>query len=423
MKSFVLKSAKIVDASSPYHLQYKDIVIHNGVIHQIVDHYTKDASQDFDFEEVVLENLHISKGWFDSATCFGEPGHEDRELLSHGLLVAAKSGFTNLLLQPDFEKDIATKRDISFFDIVSQDHPVQLHITANLTTKSSSRSELTELHDLYQNGIKVFGDYKQSINNPKLLQIALDYTQQFGGIVQAFPQQKAMAAKGRINESPQTISLGLSGIPNLAEELQVQQDLSVLSYTGGNLHIPTISTAKAVSLIKQAKSKGLSVSCSVTPHHLFLNDSDIKDFNTNALVSPPLRDTSDQEVLIQACLDGVIDMVCTDHRPLCIEDKKVTLSQAKQGSIGLESCFGALNKILGLEPTVRLLTQAKQRFGIDSPSISVGSSVDITLFNPDIDYTFSTSDILSSQSNSIFLNKSLKGKTYGIVYKDQLILS
>jgi len=201
---------------------------------------------------------------------------------------------------------------------------------------------------------------------PNLLKIALQYASTFDGLVLSFPQDNNIAASGVMNEEETSTTIGLKGIPSLAEELQVARDLHLLEYTKGKLHIPTISTAGSVALIREAKRKKLNVSCSVTIHNLFFTDKELEGFDTNFKVLPPLRSKKDIDALISAVKDGTIDMVTSDHNPIDIEHKKVEFDHAAYGCIGLESAFGALQTIFSLKKTIELLTKGKQRFGLNN---------------------------------------------------------
>jgi dihydroorotase len=251
----------------------------------------------------------------------------------------------------------------------------------------------------------------------------LQYAASFGGLVQSFPLDQKIAGSGVINEQTTSIKLGLKGSPNLAEELQVSRDLSILEYSGGCLHIPTISTSKSVALIREAKRKGLDVSCSVPIHNLIFTDSSLENYNTNFKVNPPLRTQEDVDALISAVKDGTIDMVTSDHNPLSIELKKVEFDFAAFGTIGLESAFGALNSIFSTKKTIELLTAGKNRFGIDVQPIEVGNLCHISLFDPDPTYTFSSSCISSKSKNSLFVGQRLKGTVYGILGNNRCALS
>lgn len=415
--NLLLKAAKVIDQTSPFHYKTVDILIENGNISHI-DTLIEAKSN---YKEIHLENLHVSQGWFDSGVCFGEPGYEERETIEHGLAVAAQSGFTGIALHPDTLPIIDTSAAIGFLKGKAQNSATSLYPIGALTVKSEG-IDLAELYDMHQFGAVAFGDYKRSIQNPNLLKIALLYAQNFEGLVLSFPNENHIAGKGIVNEEEQSTLLGLKGIPALAEEMQIARDLFLLEYTGGKLHIPTISTAKSVALIKEAKSKGLQVSCSTTVHHLSLTDAELTTFDTNYKVLPPLRTQKDIEALIQGIQDGTIDMVTSDHRPMDIEHKNVEFDNAKYGTLGLESTFGVLNNVLNLEDTVTMLTRGKSVFGIQNNSINIGEPADLTLFDPTENTIFDKDHILSTSKNSAFMKKPIKGKTYGIIANNKIVL-
>jgi dihydroorotase len=255
------------------------------------------------------------------------------------------------------------------------------------------------------------------------MKIALQYVQDFDGLVIAFAQDEKIKGNGVVNEGIVSTKLGLKGIPNLAEELQISRNLFLLEYTGGKMHIPTISTEKSVALIKEAKAKGLAVSCSVAIHNLVLTDEKLENFDTRYKTSPPLRTDKDRKALLKGIKDGVIDMITSDHNPIDIEHKKMEFDLAKNGTIGLESAFGALMTVLPLETVIKKLTSGKQIFGIENHPIEVGVKANLSLFNPEGNSIFSKTAIASKSKNSAFLEMKMTGKAYGVVNNDQLILA
>lgn len=413
----LIKSARILDPQSPLHQKTADIFIENGIIKKTGSSLQEKADQ-----EIKAENLHVSRGWFDSSVSFGEPGYEERETIQNGLDTAGKSGFTAVAMNPNSFPVIDHNAAVISVKSKATNHPVNLFPVGALTLKGEG-IDLAELYDMKQGGAVSFGDYKHPVSNPNLLKLALQYSQNFDGLVQSFPQENKIAGVGSVNEHHQSTLLGLKGIPNLAEELQVARDLFLLEYTGGKLHIPTISTEKSVELIRDAKKKGLDVSCSVAIHNLIFTDEILKEFDTNAKVLPPLRTSNDVKSLIQGLKDGTIDLVTSDHNPIDIEHKKVEFENAMYGSIGLESAFGALSRIFSTEESIEFLTAGKNRFGIPEYQIKEGEQADLSLFIPDSSFNFSESDIHSSSKNSIFLGAELKGKAFGIVTKNGLITS
>ncbi|MEN8799163.1 MAG: dihydroorotase, partial [Flavobacteriaceae bacterium] len=231
------------------------------------------------------------------------------------------------------------------------------------------------------------------------------------------------AGVGVVNEGKISTALGLKGIPALAEELQIARDLFILEYTEGSLHIPTISTARSVQLIAEAKKKGLDVSCSVAVHNLWLTDEVLEGFDSNTKVQPPLRNKSNLKSLRRALKDGIIDFVTSDHTPLDIELKRIEFDNAAYGSIGLETSFGILNQIYDTATAIDILSRGRRRFQIRDTTISEGKEANLTLFDPELSYTFTKNDILSTSKNSIFLGESLKGKTYGVCAHGHLKLA
>jgi len=416
--NLLLKAATIIDKSSPFHQQKKDILIENGIITKIANSIESNNS----IKEINLENLHISQGWFDTSVCFGEPGFEDCETIENGLNTAAKSGFTAVAVNPNTNPVADHKSTIEFLKNKAEGFATKLYPIGCLTKNAESK-DLAELYDMQNSGAIAFGDYKIAINNGNLLKIALLYAQNFDALVMSFPQDNAIATTGLVNEEVNSTKLGLKGIPALAEELQISRDLFILEYTGGKLHIPTISTKKSVKLIKDAKNKGLNVTCSVAAHNLVLTDSELFSFNTNTKVLPPLRTQTDNKALIKGLNEGVIDIITSDHNPIDIEHKNLEYVGAKFGTIGLESLFGALNKKVDIDTLINCLTiNPKKIFNIENSPINEGEKANLTLFNPEFEYKFTEKDIISSSKNAIFIDKKLNGKVYGIIANNKVIL-
>jgi len=405
----LIKNATIIDKRSEFNNQNADVKIENGIITDIA----KDIQPENDFRIIEHDNLHISEGWFDSSVSFGEPGFEDSETIKNGLNVAEKSGFTAVALNPNTNPVLDNQALIHFVKQKAQNHKVALYPIGAIT-QNSDTIHLAELFDMKNAGAIAFTDYKKSIEDANLLKLALQYVQDFNGLIIAFSQDKNIKSNGTVNESQTSTKLGLKGIPNLAEDLQIARNLLLLEYTGGKLHIPTISTEKSVDLIRQAKAKGLNVSCSVAVHNLFFTDEILEGFDTNYKVNPPIRTQKDINALIKGLKDGTIDMITSDHNPIDIESKKLEFDKATDGIIGLETTFGVLNKILSLEIIIEKLTLPKSVFGIENTPIEVGQKANLTLFNPKIEYILEEKDILSKSKNSPFIGKKLKGKIYGI---------
>lgn len=407
--NILLKAAKILDASSPHHNTKQDIYIQNGKIKAI----GKNLS--YPNATVISPNdLHVSQGWFDSSVSFGEPGFEERETIANGLDVAAKSGFTHIAYNTNTAPKPDSRADIAFLLEQSKESPVTLYPKACITSTQSDE-KLAPLRELHAAGAISFSNHKTPLTNANTLKLALQYTNDFDGIVESFPHNNDIANNGIMHEGAVSTALGLQGIPGIVESIQIKRDLEILQYTVGKLHIPTLSTAAAVRLVQAAKKAKQNLSCSVAIYNLLFTDESLQGFNANAKLSPPLREESDKDALKNALKDGIIDMVTSDHQPLNSELKNVELDRAHFGSIGLEHSFGCLLSLFSVAQAVEILTRGKKRFGITEHTIEVGATADLALFSPKGMQEVTKTSLLSTSKNSIFIGKELPGKVYGII--------
>jgi dihydroorotase len=416
--NMIIRQARIIDAESSFHNQVVDLLLEDGKISKI----GVDIANQHKWQEIRLENLHVSNGWFDSSVSFGEPGFEERETIANGLNVAAKSGFTAIALQPNSSPVTDNQAQVSFVKSKAQFSATELFPVGALTVQSEGK-DLAELFDMKNAGAVAFGDYNKNMDNANLLKIALQYAQDFDALLIAYSQDSSVKGNGIANEGIVSTRLGMKGIPNLAEELMVARNLYLLEYAGGRLHIPTISTAKSVQMIKTAKDKGYNISCSVAVHNLVLTDEKLENFDTRFKVTPPLRNEADRKALIKGVKDGIIDMITSDHNPIDIEHKKMEFDLAKNGTIGLESAFGALSTVLPVETIIEKLTAGKAIFGVKGSRINVGEKANFTLFNTEGNWVFAKENILSKSKNSAFLGAKMKGKVYGIYNGGKLELA
>jgi dihydroorotase len=413
----IIRNAKVVSKNSELDSKIIDVKIVNGIVQEI----GSDIKVTSDFEEIKIEDLHISEGWFDSSVSFGEPGFEDRETIKNGLLIAAKSGFTAVALQPNSFPVLDNQSQIQFVISKAASSATQLFPIGALT-KNSEGHDLAELFDMKNSGAIAFGDYQKNIANANVLKIGLQYVQDFNGLVLAFCQDEKIKGNGVVHEGKTSLRLGLKGIPTLAEEIIVSRNLFLLEYTGGKMHIPTISSSKSVDLIREAKKKGLQVTCSVAVHNLVLTDDSLTEFDTRQKVVPPLRDCETNAALIKGVLDGTIDAITSDHNPIDIDHKKMEFDLATNGTIGLESAFAALATILPIDVIIEKLTAARIIFGLDSINpFEAKSKANFTLFTTTDVWEFSKKDIKSKSKNSAFLGQKMIGKVIAIVANNQFI--
>lgn len=404
--SILIKSAKIIDASSKFNGKTKDIFINQGIIQEIADSIVKKSAK-----EITLDNLHVSQGWLDTGVCFGEPGLEERETIENGSLTACLSGFTDIILNSNTLPVIDSKADVIYIKSKNKNNALKIHPLAALTIKSEG-NEMAELREMFDSGAVGFYDYKMSVKNPNLLKIALQYVQHFDGLIMTFPFEKAICKDGQINEGEISTLYGLEGIPSISEEIIVERDLKILEYTGGKLFIPTISTSKSVELIKNAKRKGLEIITSVSINNLFFNEEKLVNFDTRFKVLPPIRSEEDRVILVNALSEGIIDFCTSDHSPIDIDNKKTDFKNSLFGATGLESIFGALNSLYKTEKVIEILTRKKSLFGIKNEVVDVGSKACMTLFNPKNKYIFTKNNVRSKSKNASFINSEIKGNIF-----------
>ena len=405
----LIKSATIIDSSSPFHRQTKDILLQDFQIIQVEDHIETSDAQLVEFKD-----LHVSQGWFDSSVSFGEPGFEERETIKNGLKSAAAGGFTSVVLNSNPVSILNSASQIDFVKTKGLHQACTLKPLGTVS-KEGQGSQLAELFDMHLHGAVGFYDYQTDMSNTELLKLAIQYASDFDGLVMSFPLDSKLSKAGVMHEGVVSTSLGLPGMSSSSEISRIQRDIELLKYTGGRLHIPTISCKESVDLIKQAKAEGLKVSCSVAIDNLVLTDEALMDFDTNFKLNPPLRTSSDQKALLKGVKDGTIDLVTSNHNPLDTELKQVTFDQAAFGSVGLETSFGALQSVMSTVEAVDALTRGKSIFKIESQPIDIGSKADLCLFSPSTTYQVKAESLISKSKNSCFLGQSLKGKAHGVI--------
>lgn len=413
----LLKNVKIVAPTSGFNGQQQDILIENGVIRQIAPAIQADKAQ-----TVTGGNLHVSIGWMDIFAHFCDPGQEYKEDLQSGTLAAAKGGFTTVMIVPNTQPAIHTKPQVSY--VLSQTaHSAVQVLPIGAATKNVEGSSLSEMYEMQEAGAIAFSDGFKPIQSPGLLLKALQYVKAFNGTIIQVPDDQSISAHGLMHEGIFSTRLGMPGKPAIAEELIIQRDIELAEYTGSRLHFTGVSTARSIGLIAGAKARGINVTCSVTPYHLSLTDSHLLNYNTNLKVNPPLRTADDVAALQQAVLDGVVDGIATHHQPQDWDAKQLEFEYAKNGMIGLETCFGVLRRHipqLPLEQLIQLLAiQPRRIFNLPIPEIKEGAVANLTIFDPDVEYTFTVTDIASRSKNSAYIGEQLKGQVKGIVHGDK----
>ncbi len=354
---------------------------------------------------------------------FQDPGQDHKESVETGAAAAAAGGFTDVMLIPNTNPTVSSRSQVSYVLQKSGALPVTLHPIGTITQNAEGKV-LSEMYDMFAAGAKAFSDGKAAVQSPGILLKALQYVSAIDAVIIQIPDDKSIHAAGLMNEGVMSTQLGLPGKSAIAEELMIARDIELLRYTGSQLHITGLSTAKSIDLVLQAKEEGLRITCSVSPYHFFFNDEDLADYDSNLKVNPPLRSRKDVQAVRKAVQEGKIDCIASHHMPEHWDDKTCEFEYAKNGMIGLETLFGAINDEVHLDTLVEQLSLNPRRiFGIEVPTMEVGSQACLTLFDPSLQYVFEESMIRSRSRNTPFVGKKLIGKVYGIINGSQVALN
>ena len=409
-KNLVLKNGTIID---PHHKKtiHGDVWIKDGTIAGVGEFKDPKSSETVDCSGKV-----ITHGFCDLHVHFREPGREDKETLQTGSLAAMAGGFTRVCVMPNTNPPLDSPESINFIREKAESCPIHIH-PIGAVTKSQDGNDLTEMGLMHQEGAVAFSDDGLPIQDGAMMRIALEYATLMDVPIINHAEDVCLRAEGVMHEGKVSTHLGLPGNPDLAESAMVHRDLELAEFTGARLHVPHVSSAKAVHHIQEMKQKNNNVTAEVTPHHLFFNDDALTSFNTHLKVAPPIRTEKDRKALIQAVREGIIDCIATDHAPHTIDDKETTFDLASFGMIGLESCFGAVHKVLmdqeglQLEDVIALLT-AKPRaiMGFDPDLFTLGRAAEINVIDADKEWTFEREHVRSRSINSPFYGEPLKGK-------------
>jgi len=414
--AILIRQARIISPDSPHNGKVKDILIRNGKITKIANRIKDDKAEVWQ-----AENAHVAPGFMDVGTQVGDPGFEHKEDLQSAIRAAAAGGYTAVACTPNTHPVIATKSEVLY--IRNQQDLVDFYPIGAVSAACKGK-EITEMYDMREAGAIAFSDGHKSLNDSGLMMRSLLYVKPFDGIIINQALDPHLAHSGHLNEGTVSTSLGMKGIPALAEELMLQRDLYLLEYTDSRLHVANVSCARSVELIRQAKKRGLRVTASVNPMNFTFDDTAVMSFDTNMKVMPPLREKPDIKALKKGLKDGTIDFICTNHTPEDEEGKKLEFVYAQAGVIGLETTFAVsrsqLNKTLDIEGLIDKLAIAPRRvFGLKIPKIAEGEQANLCLFDPDKNWIFTDKNIYSKSKNTPFVGHELQGKILAVMNNEK----
>ena len=417
--SLLLNSVTVSDTTSKYFNSKVNILIDSkGYIKKI----SKNKISDKVKKVVDLEGLYISESWFDFNANFCDPGYEYKENLKSGVHVAINSGFLDVLITPNTNPIIQTKADVSYIQEKSLNNFCEIHPSAAIS-KNFNGKDLNDIIDLHNSGVKAFTNSYSCKESSEMIMNSLLYLNQIDTLLLTKPKDRSFS-DGVVNNGYYSNTVGLKGIPRISESIAVEIDLSILEYVGGKIHFSGISTKESVSIIRDAKTKKLNVTCDVPIHNLILDDSNVVSFDPNYKVDPPLRTKDDIDALIEGINDGTIDIIASHHEPQDIDTKKCEFEKANFGVISLQTFFSnivQLSRKIPLENLIKTFsTNPKKILGVETYSVVEGSKASFTVFDPDGSWDYNENSNLSKSINSPWLNWSLKGKVKAVI-KDNRI--
>ncbi|MFL3027186.1 MAG: dihydroorotase [Candidatus Neomarinimicrobiota bacterium] len=415
-KKLLLKGGKIFDPNSDK-LKKSDVLIKKNKIEAI-----DTKIEDDNIYTIDCNGLIVTHGFCDLHVHFREPGQEDKETLETGSLAALAGGFTRVCAMPNTIPPLDSPEAINFIVDKSTESPIYIH-PIGAVTKGQKGKDLTEIQGMIKEGAVAISDDGLPISDAQIMRLALEYTSMFDIPVINHAEDECLRNNGVMNEGVNSIKLGLKGNPSLSESIMVQRDLELANLINTKIHVPHVSTSEALLHIKRMKKNNPKISAEVTPHHLYFNDQQLSTYNTNFKVAPPIRSENNRKALIKGVKDGTIDCIATDHAPHTVEEKEASFDMAPFGMIGLESCFGVINKILGLpiNQIIKLVTKNPRAImSFNNNLFDIGSHLELTIIDPDMEWVFSEKNIYSKSKNSPFLGETLKGKVIYTISKGYL---
>lgn len=419
--TWLFKNVTLVDRSYPSASDKVDLLISEGIIRKIgVNILAPDAKL------IAMEDLHVSIGWMDIGASHGDPGEEHRESLSSLRATAAAGGFTALAPWPDTHPRVDNKAAIHYLTQLNHKEAVEIFPIASLSEKGEGK-EMAELMDLHKAGAIGFSDGLKPVDNAGLFYRAMKYMIGFDGICIHFPMDFNLAVDGQIHEGRISALLGLPGIPDVAEDLMIQRDLSLLDYADGKLFLWGLSSKAGVDRLRKSDKLNQSLFVSVPIFNLVYSENDLESFDVNFKMMPPLRTENDRMALKEAVLDGTIQIISSNHLPWESEHKKLEFPYASFGSISLQHVFQMLRTHFSELPLLNMVDilayHPRRIFKVELPVIQEGAKANLTFFLPNAKAVIQKDDNTSLSENSPLWNEIMTGKIVGVFNNGKLVLN
>jgi len=420
--ALLVKNARIIDPSQQLDAMGSLVVV-EGVVAAIGPNADKDPMATGADQVIDAKGAMLAPGFVDLHVHFREPGQTRKESIETGSLAAVAGGFTTVCAMANTRP---ANDSVAITELMlnrAAKAGICRYFPIGAVTKGLAGEELADFGTLRDAGCIAFSDDGLPLMNSEIMRRALEYTAWLKMPIVAHEEDKHLAGKGYVHEGAWSAALGCLGIPSAAEEAMVARDIVLAEHTGGHLHLAHLSTKGALRMVREAKARGLNVTCEVTPHHFALTDKELVRFDSDYKMNPPLRSEADLDAVLEALADGTIDAIATDHAPHGWDDKEVELPIAAFGVIGLETALPLTlellvnKKIISLSKAISLLTwEPAKVFHLDEKGLGTlkpGSPADFTLVDLDGKVIVDRSFIQSKSYNTPFKNWELPGKVLG----------
>jgi len=407
----LFKNARLIDPASGRE-ERGGVLVRDGVIAAV----GPQVAQAADAQVIDCGGQVLSPGLIDMRAFIGEPGGPYRETLKSAGEAAAAGGVTTVVSMPDTSPALDDPAVIDFIVRRARDTSIVNIRPAAALTKGLEGQEMAEIGRLKEAGAIAFTDGARSVTNAQVMRRALTYARDFDALIVHHVEDPDLVGQGVMNEGEFASRLGLPGIPREAETVMLERDIRLVRLTGGRYHAAMISCADSAEIVRAAKGLGLPVTCGVSINHLSLNENDIGDYRTFLKLSPPLRHEDDRQAMIEALVDGTIDVIVSDHNPQDVENKRLPFAEAANGAVGLETLLSAALRLVHEERVSlpRLLnalsTRPAEILGLPGGKLSVGAPADLIVFDPDAPYVLDKRDLRSLSKNSPFDEARLQGQ-------------
>ncbi|HEY3374327.1 MAG TPA: dihydroorotase [Candidatus Aquicultor sp.] len=428
MSKYLIKSGRVIDPANNRD-DVLDILIEDGIVTAVDKNITAVA------EEIDAGGKVVAPGLVDMHVHLRDPGRTDEETIETGLRAAVKGGFTSIACMPNTDPVADSASVIEYIKRQAANVGFGNVYPIGAITHGLAGERLSEMGELIQAGVVGFSDDGKCVMNSQLMRRALEYAKMWDKPVISHAEECYLAHGGQIHEGYWSTVLGLKGIPAAAEEVIIARDILLAELTGGKLHIAHISTAGSVELVRRAKEKGINVTCEATPHHLTLTDENLKEYNTNFKVNPPLRTQADVDALHQGLKDGVIDAIASDHAPHARHEKEMEFDYAPFGMIGLETTLSVILTdlveagILSLGDAIAKMSIGPAKIlGIKKGSIATGAVAEIILIDTKAILEVNALKFESKSINTPYARRQLKGVVTDVfsggkhIIKDRVII-